>query len=215
MNQTLAAWLIKKVQRFGPHKVRVMGHTFRFSEDVFNPAFYFTSRFMARNLELRPEDTVLDMGTGSGVLAVIAARVADRVVAVDLNPEAVNYARLNAMANGVEERVTVLQGDLFAALERDERFDVILFNPPYLEGQPVRPIDHALFDPGHRLLDRFLAGAHHHLKPDGYVQILYSSIAGLQTFVSKVEKADWQASLVAEEKTITERFRIYRLTKKT
>ena len=211
MNQKLAAWLIKKIQKYGPRKVRVMGDTFRFSEHVFNPGFYFTSRFMAKHLELKPEDYVLDMGTGSGILAVKAARVAAKVVAVDINTEAVKYARKNVKANGMEGRVDVLEGDLFEPVKGGMKFDVILFNPPYLEGIPEIPIDHALFDPGQMLIRRFLLEAKGFLKPYGYVQILYSSIADRDFFASEAQKSGWIISTIAEEGTITEKFSIYRL----
>ena len=211
MRHSLAIWLIKKIQKFGPHSVRVMGDTFRFSENVFNPGFYFTSRFMAQHLRLRPADTVLDMGTGSGILAVKAAQTASEVLAVDINPEAAKYALMNVRTNGAEHRVTVLRGDMFGPVKRCQKFDVILFNPPYLEGSPESPIDFALMDPGRSLLHKFLLEAKDYLSPGGYVQILYSSIAGAGTFISEAERAGWHIRLVAEEKTITEKFSIYRL----
>ena len=73
------------------------------------------------------------MGTGSGVCAVFAARHAHRVVAVDINPGAVRCAALNALLNHVEARIEVRQGDLFAPVAR-ERFDLVLFNPPFFVG---------------------------------------------------------------------------------
>ena len=78
---------------------------------------------------------MLDLGTGSGVGAVFAAQWAGQVVAVDVNPAAVRCARINVLLHGVEDRVDVLQGDLFEPVA-GERFDVILFNPPYFPGQP-------------------------------------------------------------------------------
>jgi len=64
--------------------------------------------------EVRVGDRVLDMGTGSGVNAIMAASVSSGVVAVDVNPSAVECARSNALRNGVAERIDVRVGDLFA-----------------------------------------------------------------------------------------------------
>ena len=92
---------------------------------VFNPKLLRTGDFLARTLSPRwipPASTVLDMGTGSGVGAVIAAAWARRVVAVDVNPMAVRCARINVLLNQVENRVEVCLGDLFSPV-RDQRFD--------------------------------------------------------------------------------------------
>ena len=70
--QSISIWLIKMVQFFGPHKVEVLGRTYEISKDVFNPKYYFTSQFMSRNMNISRSDVVLDMGTGSGILAITA-----------------------------------------------------------------------------------------------------------------------------------------------
>ena len=66
IKQSLAVWLIKKIQKYGPHKVDVLKKTYEISEHVFNPKYYYTSKFMAKNISVTPEDVVLDMGTGPG-----------------------------------------------------------------------------------------------------------------------------------------------------
>ena len=97
--------LIKAVQKFGKHRVTIMGNTFDISENVFNPRYYYTSIYMAKNIKVSPDDIVLDMGTGSGIQAVTAAQTASKVVAIDINPEAVRYAKMNAAANGMNGRL--------------------------------------------------------------------------------------------------------------
>src|SRR5205823_1604642 len=84
----------------------------------------------------------LDMGTGSGIGAVFAARAGYRVVGVDLNPEAVRCARINALMNRLEDRLEAREGDLFAPVA-GERFDLILFNPPFFRGEPRDALDMA------------------------------------------------------------------------
>lgn len=79
--------------------------------------------------EVRPGDRVLDMGTGSGVNAVLAAQVTDDVVAVDVNPAAVEAARRNAERNGVADRITFVTADLFDGLTG--RFDLVVFDPSF------------------------------------------------------------------------------------
>jgi len=99
LKQFLVIWLIKKVQKYGPHKVRISGRAYEISEHVFNPKYYFTSGFMAKHIMVTPEDTVLDMGTGSGIQAITAGHSGATVIAVDINPEAVRFAQKNIKAN--------------------------------------------------------------------------------------------------------------------
>ena len=91
-------------------------------------------------------------------------------------------------------------------------FNVILFTPPYLEGRPDTPFDHALFDENKTLIKRFFGEAGRHLKPGGYVQMLYSSIADPERTLKIITDLGWDHKLVASQKTGTEHFLIYRLT---
>jgi release factor glutamine methyltransferase len=214
--QTLSTWLIRKVQKYGPHVVEVLGKTYEISEDVFNPKFFATSEFMAEHVSVTPQDEVLDVGTGSGILAITAGQVARRVVAVDINPEAVRYARKNAKLNGLEDTVSVLEGDLFSPLESGCRFDVILFNPPYFEGTPTTPLEHALYDPDKRLARRFLGEAKDYLKPGGYVQFGYSTNAEHDRVEEMMVELGWSYQVIATKELggvwSEETLLIYKLT---
>lgn len=212
LRQVLSVWLIKKIQRHGPRRVDVLGMTYEVSEDVFNPRFYFTSKFMAGHIKPVPDDEVLDIGTGSGIQAIVAGQIAKRVVAVDINPEAVKFARKNVNLNGLEEKVTVLEGDLFEPIRHGERFNIIIFTPPYMEGIPKTNLDLALYDPDKTLVTRFFSEVGAYLKKDGYVQMLYSSIAKPTRVLEIIKGLGWRHHLIAIEKTFTETFMIYRLT---
>lgn len=212
IKQLLAVWLIKKIQKYGPHKVSVMGRVYEISENVFNPKFYFTSEFMARHIIVSFQDAVLDMGTGSGIQAIIAGQRASNVVAVDISPEAVGFALRNVKAHGLEDVVSVMEGDLFAPLGPCHMFNVILFTPPYLEGSPETNFDHALFDRDKSLIKRFFKEAKRHLKPGGYVQMLYSSIADPERALRITSDLGWNHKLAASQETGTEKFFIYRLS---
>ncbi len=212
LRQILVIWLIRKIQKYGPRSVRVLGRTYKISENVFNPKFYYTSTFMAKHVHVNPGDSVLDIGTGSGIQAITAASTASKVIAVDVNPEAVRFARENVGCNGVEDIVTVVEGDLFSSLPPDQTFSVILFTPPYLEGTPKTVLDYALFDSNKELVRRFFRAAALYLKQDGYVQMMYSSIAAPEQAITIAEQFGWNHSIIAREKTFTEEFLIYRFT---
>lgn len=143
--------------------------------DVMNPVRMRTGEFFASVLDsdlLGSGDRVLDMGTGSGVCAVVAAQHALQVVAVDINPAAVRCARYNARQNNCDSKLQVRDGDLFAPVS-GERFDWILFNPPFLSGAPQSPYDCAW-----RSMDvvpRFAADLNRHLNPGGRALVLLST----------------------------------------
>jgi release factor glutamine methyltransferase len=80
------------------------------------------------------ELTICDVGTGSGIIAVTAAKhlAHSRITALDVNPAALKVARQNAEAHGVADRIEFLQSDLLAAVPAQRRFDFVVSNPPYV-----------------------------------------------------------------------------------
>lgn len=213
LKQQIIIILIKAVQKFGKHRVTILGNTFDISEKVFNPGYYYTSIYMAKNIKVSPDDTVLDMGTGSGIQAVTAAQTASKVIAIDINPEAVRHAKINIEANGLKDRISVMEGDLFSPLEKKPAFSVILFTPPYLEGLPRSDFERALFDPEKTLIKRFFREAQYYLRQDGYIQMLYSSMADHETALSIARKLGWRSELISRQDTFSERFLIYKITR--
>ncbi len=211
LKQSLSVWLIRKIQKHGPHTVEVLGKAYEVSKDVFNPGYYYTSEFMARHIKVSPEDIVLDVGTGSGIQAITAGQTASRVTAVDINPEAVRFAKKNIRNNGLDHVVSVINGDLFSPLSPKIKFSVILFTPPYLEGIPKTHFDNALFDSDKELVRRFFKEAKGYIKQDGYVQMIYSSIADPEQTIEISEQSGWDHTIIAREKTLTEEFIIYKL----
>jgi release factor glutamine methyltransferase len=89
--------------------------------------------------------TIADVGTGSGVLAVCAAKYVPtaHVTAIDISPAALAVARRNAERHGVAGQINFVESDLFANIPPDERFDAIVSNPPYVSTaeMPALPAD--------------------------------------------------------------------------
>lgn len=100
---------------------------------------------------------VLDVGTGTGVQAIQAIRDGARsVVALDISPLSISCARENLQQNGVLDKVTLLQSDLFENLDKDRKFDLIIANLPITDFPLQGVIESALYDPGYRIHTRFL-----------------------------------------------------------
>ena len=140
--------------------------------------------YALRLLKGQPSPSVLDLGTGSGCIAVSLAHQckAAAVTAVDVSPDALDVARRNATAHGVADRTTFHLGDLFAPLAAGSAFDLIVSNPPYVTPTELAELSPDVRDHEPRVaLDggpdglafyrRIAADAGRFLKPGGAVAV--------------------------------------------
>jgi len=129
-----------------------------------------SSMFLSHLTIRTPVAAALDVGTGTGVQALLAARHADRVVGTDPNPRALSFARFNALLNDVHN-VEFREGSLFEPVG-DERFDLIVSNPPFV----VSPDQDYLYrdsgGPGDEISRDVVRGAAEHLAPGGTASVL-------------------------------------------
>lgn len=178
---------------------------------VFNPRLFRTGAFLAESLDSRliPAGAiVLDMGTGSGVGAIVAAAWAERVVGVDINAEAVRCARINALLNDVDACVDVRQGDLFEPVH-GETFDVVLFNPPFFRGTPRDAFDYAWRSDD--TVERFAAGLSAHLSPGGHALVILSTDGEAPAFLRSFRDNGFAVTAIAERDFVNEVLTVYRL----
>jgi release factor glutamine methyltransferase len=135
------------------------------------------SQLLVESVEVAKGMRVLDVGTGSGVAALHCARDGAAVVATDIDPGAARCALENARANNLS--VNVVQADLFEGIRG--RFDLILFNAPYLpheDGGEPGSIDGG--EGGAELIGRFAAKYREYLQPGGTAIIIASSHTKLE-----------------------------------
>lgn len=188
--------------------------------DILNPVVFRSGEFLARSLGKLAADEplahqtlkVLDMGTGSGIGGMFAARLGYRVIGVDLNPEAVRCARINVLLNHLENEMTVQQGDLFDSVT-GEQFDLVLFNPPFFRGEP-----RSLFDLAWRSTDvfeRFAAGLPAALSPSGQALILLSTDGEAEVMLSALEANGLQAVPARRRNFGNEVMTIYRVQRES
>ena len=148
---------------------------------VYIPSDQSVINMFAAKREVIAGKRVLDMGAGTGVLALLAARLgASEVTASDANPNAVANARLNVKRLGMEDVVRVCApSDLFEGLP-GVVFDVILFNAPWVLGKAATLYDRAIYDEGYALIRRFFASVGDHLAAEGRILLQYSNISELK-----------------------------------
>lgn len=176
---------------------------FDITENVFEPSE--DSFLFAENLDVHNGDEVLDLGTGCGILGILAAQKAKSVIAVDINPYAVNCAKQNAALNHVQSNMSFLRSDLLSALNPVDMFDLILFNAPYL---PSEQHEHETWIgrawaggvTGRDVIDRFIPQISIYLKPSGRVLLLQSSLTNLDLTFKKFYACSLHAIVKAESK---------------
>lgn len=103
-------------------------------DEVYEPAedSFLLADYLSH--EIRSQDVILDLGTGIGIQAIVAATLKDdiQIIATDINPIAVQNAKKNAQINKVSDRIEFIHGDLFQPLLEKGHFSLIMFNFPYL-----------------------------------------------------------------------------------
>jgi len=176
-------------------------------KNVYEPAE--DTFLLAENLVVDEHDVVLDIGTGCGIIGILAAKRARKVVAVDVNPHAVRCAETNARLNGIMEKMDIRRGDLFEPIGKDEKFDIIVFNAPYLPSE-VREqktwIGRAWAGGpnGRQLIDRFISRAPSYLNEGGKILLVQSTLSNVDETLRRLEGEGLRASILAKKKVAFE-----------
>jgi methylase of polypeptide subunit release factors len=191
------------------------GFRFVVPPTVFHPAVFKTGPYFAEfiaGLDLHGRQ-VADVGTGSGILALAAARAgASWVLALDINPNAARAAHDNARINGLGDRVTGICSNLLSGLAARPLFDVIVSNPPYFAGEPRDLADRAWHSgPSHRDIVELFAQARQRLKSGGRMYALFSTRADIGFLRTLMEQAGFSSRLVSERSIMIDTFVIYEL----
>jgi methylase of polypeptide subunit release factors len=157
-------------------------------ETVFwDPRDTVSLRNRIMHTSLVKDKAVLEIGTGSGLLSLCCLRSgAARVTATDVNRAAIDNAAYNAGLLGFDNRLDLRLVSLddpgaFSVVGDSEKFDVIISNPPWEDGQPTSIDKYALYDEGFLLMRSLFRGMSDHLKPDGKVLLAYGCVEAIKT----------------------------------
>ena len=170
-------------------------------DNVYVPAE--DSYLLTDNLEIKKGQSVLEIGTGSGIVAMYASRLTDDITVTDINFDACELARKNFAENGIEN-IEILWGNLFEVVE-NRKFDVILFNTPYLPTEDDEVLDNTInyaFDGGlngRKVIDLFLNEVGNHLNDGGIVQMIQSSLSGNDETLARLDELGFIAEIAASE----------------
>ena len=182
--------------------------------DVQHPRFCPSNKLLVRYLDKLPlqNKRVLDVGTGSGIIGVFAAKKGAQVLAVDMNPLAVQLARENAAGHGLQDKMQSLQSDLFSEILPGQKFDYIVFNPLVYVSRP-KSFTLSAMNAGNNgdAIARFLEQAKTFLAEKGKIILMLSSDLPLARIDKKIRQSGFIFASVKRSAHIFEYFYILEL----
>lgn len=196
-------------------KLEVYDLTIYFHPEVYKPSD--DTYMIIESLDIEEGEKMLDMGSGTGIIGIYAAKNgAFQVVSIDVNPKASLLTLCNAYVNNVIHEVDVISSSLFSALSKKVRFDLIVFNPPYLPvtNRGVLEKSWSGGKTGREIIDTFLREFHRFLKPNGRLIMVQSSLSRPGKTIKELEKLGFKVRRAKSKKFFYEELVVLKAYKK-
>jgi len=196
-----------------PVSLDCLGRRIDVPQEVFSPPPWEHNLLAKAVLkEVKETDRVLDMGTGSGIIAIVAASKSSGVVAVDVNPFAVKCAKENVDRNGLSSRITVRESDLFENVEG--RFDLIVFDPPFRWFEPRDVWERCCADKDYATMRLFFEEAENYLNDEGRLLIHFGTSGDIAYLKHLIGRRGYARKQLLKESRVGWTYFTYRLTRK-
>ncbi len=188
-----------------PYTIRYDGKQFVVDPEVFSPKYFPDTYWFEKNLRIQPGDSFLEIGSGTGLISVMAAiKGAGQVTAVDINPAAVKNTTENVFLNHVSHKFRIYEGDVFDPIPKGQKFDVIFWFAPFMhvdmERGNLTELERSVFDPNYNSLKKYLSQARNFLRPDGKLYLGFSPTHGQFEVLEKfAQENGWKVDVVARE----------------
>ncbi len=202
-------------------EVEIEGYLFKVFPGVFSPVYSSDTAWFAKKIvPLTKNKNFLEIGSGTGVIACLAALNGANVVATDINPCSIENIRVNTSLH--ELKISIREGSLFSPLSKNENFDLIFWNHPFYFSTENAKNDYVLssvYDSNYNYLKEFFCKAKDHLNQGGLLLLGTSNVARLNYIKKFAKLYDYQINLrdktdvpVYKEKRIKMDLRIYSFT---
>ncbi len=204
-----------------PYNIEVEGIEFTILPNVFSPKYFTDSVWFAKEVpKIVGNKKMLEIGTGIGIIAVFAALKGAKVSATDINPVAVQNARLNFEKLNLD--IPVYEGNMYEPLPRDEKFDFIFWNHPFNKGD--NPDEEILlqagFDYNYQGLEKYIKDAEKFLKKNGRLLLGTGNFADLDAIKDIARQYGYEIILIksirtplAIESFVDNEYQIYEMKK--
>lgn len=189
-------------------EVTILGRPFVVMPKVFDPRVFFSTAWFADTVSklVSGESDFCEIGCGTGAVSITVLLENPLLEAIvgDVNPYAVVNTIENAELHGVEERLGVLESNVFDNFPKSKKYDSIFWAMPFgyvEEDEEMDVVDLQTFDPGYRAIKQFFETAQNYLKPNGRLLIGFSHEIGTDELLEEIaKKNNFSLKLIAEEK---------------
>lgn len=201
-------WMEEVLKNKEPYSKDFLGLDITVFPDVFPPCG--DSRLLAESLVIKAGAKVLDMCSGSGVQSIFALKKgAGSVVAVDINPDAIANIRYNAEKFSFSDKIDVQEGNLFTPVN-NKKFDVIIFNPPFMDMAPSNMFERAVRDKGLTATRNFFREVKNYLNKDGSIFMVFSNWGNFELIKELSSQNNLVIEKIAERTKGIEKYQAYR-----
>ncbi|MEK6859802.1 MAG: HemK2/MTQ2 family protein methyltransferase, partial [Nanoarchaeota archaeon] len=148
---------------------------------------------------------ILDMGAGSGIQALVCRKLGFKnILAADINQKAVKQLK--------KQKIKAIRSNLFSKINKKQKFDLIIFNPPYLpEDKYDKKQDTTAGKQGYELIIRFLKQAKFHLNKEGTILLLFSSLSKPKIIIKKAKQLGYKLKPLNSKKLFFEKLYVYEI----
>ncbi|GGA99895.1 methyltransferase [Puia dinghuensis] len=209
LNITYRPVLVKYLSVARSHTYKGIG--FSVYPGVFHPLFFYSTKLLLRHIERFPlkNRSFLELGAGSGLISLAAARDGAHVTATDINPRAVECIEANKALNGID--MEVLHSDLFEKIP-PRPFDIIAVNPPYYRRRPNSDAERAWYcGENGEYFDRFFSGLRPYTHPGSEVWMILSDGCDVDMVQALAGRYGWRLNCCATSSNWVELNYIFRI----
>lgn len=196
----------EKFRKVSPEGIEIdyLGKSFLVLPSVFWPSW--DSQALVKNYKINPGEDVLDLCTGSGVIAIFSAiKGARKVIALDINPLAIECAKKNAIKHNVDKIIETRVSDMFTALRTGEKFDVITMNPPFTPHAASDFSEKTVWDEDLEVHKKFFENIKKYLKKNGRIYICHAKFGAIEEMKKMATEKGFHIKKIGETKVDEER----------
>ena len=179
--------------------------------EVFHPGFFFSTKLLIRYIKALDikNKTFLELGAGSGLISIFAAKKNAIVTAIDINPVAIQNLKINSVKNDVD--LKIIQSDMFKNVPK-QKFDIVIIAPPYYKRDPSTYRDHAWYcGENGEYFQGLFSTISDYIKEDSHVAMILSEDCDLSMINDFAEKNNFKMDCVEKHKNLMEENFIYRI----
>ncbi len=181
------------------HTIEVFNASYVILPGVFSPKIRNNSLWYAKRIpKLLSGKSFLEIGAGTGILAIEVAKLGYSVVATDIDSQAIKNIKLNSEGQGI--MIDVREGNLFDPIKEGEKFDTIFWNHPWIYSEEKVDKRHRVsFDYKYKDIKRFIEEAKFHLEDNGQILLGTGSLARLEVIVDWAKKEGYEIKIECKE----------------